>query len=246
MQINLQKSVYMCFVRNKTTHVYSYTINSTCLNQTFEHKYLSVYLASDLSWRHHVNYVCAKACRVLGFLRGNAKRFPVKTKELLYKTNVRPILELACTVWDPRIKSDVEKLETVQNFAARFVLKDYSRNFSVSTAKRSLGWDSLQHRKRVLRRKFFHSIFHNKTGIDRSCYLMSPDYVSLRTDHSCRIKEIHRRTELFKHAFFPKTIGEWNKLPKDVVTIMSNDVFSCSCSVSSLNIPGFGLSLCFK
>lgn len=187
-----------------------------------------MYLISELSWRHHVNYVCAKACRVLGFLRRNAKRFPVKTKELLYKTNVRPILEFACTVWDPRIKSDIGKLERVQNLAIRFVLKDYSRNFSVSTAKRSLGWDSLQHRRRVLRLKFFHNIFHNKTGIDKSCYLMSPDYVSLRTDHSCKIKEISCRTELFKHSFFPKTISEWNKLPKNVVTIMSNDVFSCS------------------
>lgn len=115
MKINPQKCVHMCFTRKETPHVYSDNINGTSLNRTFEHKYLGVYLTSDLSWRRHVNYVCAKACSVLGFLRRSAKQFPVKTNKLLLETNVHPILECACTVWDPGIKSDIEKLEKLQN-----------------------------------------------------------------------------------------------------------------------------------
>lgn len=110
-QNKLQKCVYICFARKKTPHVYAYTIIVTCLNQTFEHNYLGLYNTSDLSFRHRVNYVCAIACRVYGFLHRNARHFPVKTIELLYKNNLRPKLEFSYTVLLPRIKSDMEKLQ---------------------------------------------------------------------------------------------------------------------------------------
>lgn len=179
-----------------------------------------------MSWHRHVDFVTAKACRALGFLRRNAKHFPVKTKELLYISNVTSILEYACTVWDPKSLLDIQKLERVQNLAVRFVFNDYGRFFSVSSAKNTLRWDTLQKRREVLRLKFFHKIFHSRTGIDRTQYIFSPDYVSVRRDHSLKVKEYRCRTDLFKMSFFPKTISDWNKLPEEIVSITSNDSFS--------------------
>ena len=48
-------------------------------------------------------------------------------KEAGYKTLVRPILEYGSSVWDPYTQGLQEELEKVQNRAARFVTRNYTR-----------------------------------------------------------------------------------------------------------------------
>lgn len=221
----------MCFSRKRTPHDFSYTVNSTRLLSVKKHKYLGVYFTHTLSWSRHIDHVTNKACRVLGFLRRNAKKLPLEANVLLYKSNVRSVLEYACAVWDPWSACDVSRLERIQNIAIRFVCSNYTRNFSVSKAKESLGWEQLQKRREYLKMKLFHNIFHSRTGIDPRRYFSNPDYVSLRLDHQNKIKEIACKTEAFKMSFFPRTISQWNRLPSDVATIPSNEVFSKSLHI---------------
>lgn len=216
----------MRFSRKRTTHDFCYSLNSTTILSVQEHKHLGVYFTPVLSWSRHIDHITTKACRVLGFLRRNAKKLPLETKVSLYKSNVRSVLDYACAVWDPWSARDVNSLERIQSIAVRFVCSNYARNFSVSRAKESLGWESLQQRRKYLRLKFFHNIFHSRTGIDPGKYFFKPDYVSERLDHENKVKEIACKTEAFKMSFFPRTISQWNKLPSDVATIFSNDVFS--------------------
>ena len=48
-------------------------------------------------------------------------------KEAAYKTIVRPILEYGRSVWDPYTQCLQDELEKVQNRAARFVTRNYTR-----------------------------------------------------------------------------------------------------------------------
>lgn len=226
MGINLDKTVQMCFTRQRSPHVHTYSINGTNLASVCEYKYLGVYLTQQLCWHRHVDYIIAKACRVLGMLRRNAKCFPLETRNLLYKTNIRPILEYACTIWDPWTVTDITKLERVQTLAARFVVQNYTRYFSASQTKENLGWNTLQNRRKTFRLKFLHSIYHNRSGLNRDSYIKAPEYTSARRDHPLKIKEYRCRTELFKMSFFPKTVSEWNRLPSDVVSLSSSDAFA--------------------
>lgn len=225
MRINLQKTVHLCFSKKRTPHQVKYTINSEHLSCVPELKYLGVFFTSTLTWHRHIEYISAKACRVLGFLRRNTKHYPFQTKQLLYIMNVRSILEYACTVWDPWLKNDVQKLERVQNIAVRFVFRNYTRNFSVSRAKEIVGWEPLEERRRAFRLKLFHNIFHSRTGIDREKYFFRPDYVSLRLDHVNKVREMKCKTDVLRKSFFPRTISNWNLLPRDTVTVISNDAF---------------------
>ena len=63
------------------------------------------------------------------------KLFPRQARDLLYKSYVRPILEYGCTVWDPRTSTDRDKLERVQNIAARYVIGSYERNLRITATK---------------------------------------------------------------------------------------------------------------
>lgn len=218
MKLNAKKTVYMTFTRKKYPHTSSYNLNSVPLKQVSDYKYLGVYFTSFLRWQRHVDYVAAKAGKVLGFLRRNAKTFPVPTKELLYKTNVRPLLEYACTVWDPPAKRDIDKLESIQNLAARFVSGNYCRTIGAESIKETLNWEHLDNRRRKMRLKFFHAVYHGCVGIENTKYLLAPHYVSDRVDHMFKVREIACKTDLFRLSFFPRTIREWNQLPSNIAS----------------------------
>ena len=49
---------------------------------------------------------------------------------------VRPILEYAAVVWAPHTRCDIERLEVVLRWAARFVMSDYYHTSSVTVSSR--------------------------------------------------------------------------------------------------------------
>lgn len=105
------------------------------------------------------------------------------------------------------------------------MFRNYTRNFSGSRAKEIVGWEPLEERRRALRLKLFHNIFRCRTGIEREKYFFRPDYVSLRLDHVNKVRELKCKTDVLRESFFPRTISTWNRLPRDTVTVMTNDAF---------------------
>ena len=58
-------------------------------------KYLGLTITDDLDWGQHISEISSKATKNLGFLRRNLAFAPRHTKEVAYKTLVRPKLEYA-------------------------------------------------------------------------------------------------------------------------------------------------------
>ena len=123
-----------------------YKLHDHTLQVVDKVKYLGVTVTKDCSWDTHIQDVCSKANRALGFLRRNLKISAVQLKATAYKAYVRPILEYACSVWDPYTETNIKKLESVQRRAARFVLNRYQNTASVTEMIEQLKWPSLQHR----------------------------------------------------------------------------------------------------
>lgn len=218
MKLNVSKCHCMRFSRKRSNTITTYLLQTESIAFSDHVKYLGLTFSSNLTWSKHTETVTMKAGRVLNFIRRNFKNAPQDVKETLYKTNVRPILEYAAAAWDPDTKVLINKLEAIQNRAARFVTGSFGKNTSVSAIKKALSWDCLQTRRTVCRLLFLNQITNGKTGINRQTYLKPPDYVSKRRDNSKKIREIHCRTSLFKSSFFPRTIGDWNKLPENIVS----------------------------
>ena len=66
---------------------------------------------------------------------------------MAYKRLVRPILEYASLVWDSSGKTLQDKLEKVQNQAARFVTGNYNfETGSMTKILEQLKWESLKQR----------------------------------------------------------------------------------------------------
>ena len=58
-------------------------------------KYLGITITENMDWGQHISDISSKATKTLGFLRRNLAFAPRSTKEVAYKTLVRPKLEYA-------------------------------------------------------------------------------------------------------------------------------------------------------
>lgn len=85
---------------------------------------LGFMVASDLTWKVHVDSIANKANRSLGYIKCTCGlKAPVQAKKLLYLTMVRSKLEVGVPVWSSHRKENLMKIEGVQRRATRFILR---------------------------------------------------------------------------------------------------------------------------
>ena len=115
-------NVAKCHSMMVTTHSplkqikYSYILHNQTLEQVTSAKYLGITITDNLGSTcfRSINY----STQIPGFLRQNLALAPRETKDMAYKTLVRPKLEYASPVWNPHSKSQVNQLQKVQRTAA--------------------------------------------------------------------------------------------------------------------------------
>lgn len=217
MNLNIAKCYHVTFTNKKKPLQCSYLLNNNVLQNVQQIKYLGVTLNSKLDWIDHIHATAAKASRLLYFFQRNFKHSPQSLKETLYFTNIRPILEYACAVWDPHTEVLKQQLERVQKRAARFVTGNFNFDIRSSVIRDNLGWQTLCSRRKICRLKLLYNIKIGSTGINKNTYLKTPNYVSARRDNTEKIKPYQCRINVFKYSFFPNTINDWNVLPNEIV-----------------------------
>ncbi|CAC5407482.1 unnamed protein product [Mytilus coruscus] len=111
--------------------------------QVTENPYLCVIISDNLKCSSHINKFCNKANSTLGFIKRNLKHCNKHFKETAYISLVRSVLDYSGTVWDPFLQKDINRIESIQRRAARFVCKDYRRTSSVTSVMKDLGWKPL-------------------------------------------------------------------------------------------------------
>ena len=111
---------------------FSYILYNLPLQNVSEARYLGVTIDSKLSFNKHTDVICKKANSALAFLRRNLLSCNVKIKSDAYLMYVRPILEYAICSCSPHSKQNIDKLESVQRRAARFVMGNYCYTSSVT------------------------------------------------------------------------------------------------------------------
>ena len=109
-------------------------------------------------------------------------------------------------------------LEMIQRRAARFTLNDYSRESSVTDMLSTIGWDTLEARRKVSRLCFLFKLYHDDSRHDTDNIIIRPDYIG-RNDHPKKIRRIQSRLLSYHNSSFPKTIREWNQLDINLAAI---------------------------
>ena len=92
------------------------------LSKIFQFK-LSVYITDNLTWNEQVNVQCAKASRLLEYVRKNTRLVKsITIRRSAYFTLVKSHLGYATQVWTPQSIDLIRKLERVQRRATKYIL----------------------------------------------------------------------------------------------------------------------------
>lgn len=236
MQFHPQKCVSLPVTRCREPLPYQYVLHSHTLDTVRSAKYLGITIKKDIGWSDHIENVCSKANRALGFLKRNLKIKSWKIKDTAYKAYVRPILEYASTIWDPHQQQHINRIESVQRRAARFVVRDFRRTSSVTDIMKRLEWRSLEERRRVARLTMLYKILHETVAVEDIKVKLTPLPERQRRGHGQQFLIPRCRTEYHLNSFLPKTISDWNALPEETVQAVSvNSFINMLCKPDNLS-----------
>ena len=169
MKFNVAK----CHSMRVTRHQYhkqilfDYSLHNQTLENVQSAKYLGITSADNMDWGQHISEISSKTTKTLGFLCRNLAFAPQSTKEVAYKTLVRPKLEYAAPIWSPYSKLQINQVEKVQRTAARWTCRRWRNKSS------ELEWPSLEARRERSSLLLFHKI-HSGAVYDRKRQVPDP------------------------------------------------------------------------
>ena len=147
MHFNTSKCQVIHITRSRSSLPTKYTLHGETLEEVASARYLGVDIANYLSWKIHISRITNTANKSLGFHKRNLRTQNTSLRENAYKAIVRLQLGYAAPVWDPNTKDDIQKIESVQRRAARWVRGDYSPYSSVTDMIGKLGWCNLEQKR---------------------------------------------------------------------------------------------------
>ena len=103
MKFNVAKCHSMRVTRHQHHKqiLFDYSLHNQTLENVQSAKYLGITITDNMDWGQHISDISSKATKTLCFLRRNLAIAPRRTKEVAYKTLVRPKLEYAAPIWSP-------------------------------------------------------------------------------------------------------------------------------------------------
>ena len=192
-----------------------YSMKGIPLETVEEHSYLGVTLHNKMSWKPHVNNICNKANRLIGFLKRNLYHCPPNLKETAYKHIVLPCLGYCASIWDPYYHNLIHQLEMTQHRAARFVLNQpwiRGQYDSITALLQTLKWTSLETQRKHSRLLLLFKILNHQIVIPDQYFPARANSQITRFNHSMKLSVPFARIDSYQQSFFPRTIQQWNEL----------------------------------
>ena len=126
LKFNTSKCEVLTVTRKRHPFRYDYKLNNNSLKHVTQVKDLGVTISPDLTWDTHINFILARANRMLAFLRCNSvMSFTTDHGKLLYLTFVRLYTGYASEVWAPSTIRTITKIESLQRRATKFILNTH-------------------------------------------------------------------------------------------------------------------------
>ena len=156
-RISAEKSYTMKFTSNFKNHdTPRLTISNVEIPTVDRVKFLGMTLDKSLKWGPHIKVLKGNAGRAINLLRvvSNTKwGADSKTLLLLYKSCIRPILDYGSLLYHTASKSNLSKLEVIQNQSLRLAFGAMSTT-PISSLQMEANISSLSHRREFLFLKY--------------------------------------------------------------------------------------------
>ena len=151
-------------------------------------KSLSVLIDENLTWRNHTESISKKISSGIGSIKRLRHRLPPGTLLNIYHGLVQSHLDYCSAVWGSCGKVLYNKLQKLQNRAAR-VLTFSNYDADAPQLLKRLNWDNLETRGQILKAKMVYKSL-NGLALDYLSCKFIPRRVTLITLMTCEILQI--------------------------------------------------------
>ena len=188
-------------------------INENNLDMIGSNKYIGLQIDSELKWREHVTFAIGKISRAMGMLKYATKYLPLEIVKNLYTSIDEPHFRNCCSVRGCCGETLLDKLQKLQNRAARIVTNS-SYDASSLPLIGSLGWLTIIEMIE----------FETATTVYKSLHGLAPEYMqsmfmklSEYSSRSLRNTNTDLRMPSFttsygERSFSYRGVTVWNKL----------------------------------
>jgi exonuclease III len=121
LSLNIDKSNFMIFSRQKIRNHDSIYLNNIPLQRITETKFLGVYIDENLSWKRHVIYTRNKIAKGIGLLIKARKTLPPECLQRLYYSFIYPYLTYCLEIWGGTYNSHMNDLILQQKRVLRLM-----------------------------------------------------------------------------------------------------------------------------
>jgi hypothetical protein len=184
-----------------------------------------------LTWEHHVSTIISKVSKVIAVLRRLKPLLPLSTLVMIYNSLAQPYFDYCSIVWDSLGKGLGQKLQRLQNRAARIITEsDYSiRSSDILT---SLNWTNLETRRTQQFKTFMYKTVNNMVPSHWSGKFTPTSVVHEHSLRGSNHKLFVPRplTESLKKSFSYRGATLWNDIPVKLTRIQSLAEFKSKIS----------------
>ena len=122
LSLNLKKTQYMIFTRKKSiSEKINIKIDNQNISETKSSKFLGVYIDNSLNWKKHICYIAGKISRGIGIILKSRKYLNKESLLTLYYCFIYPFLIYCNHVWGNTYKTNLSKLQILQNQVLRII-----------------------------------------------------------------------------------------------------------------------------
>ena len=219
-----------------------YKMGDSILENTETEKDLGILMNRTFNFTDHSNFLYGRANQRFGLLKRTCHFVhSIEKRRVLYLTMVRSLFEHCPIIWRPSSDTAVNRLESFQMRAIKWILKDFSVSYSFNkllyfTHCKQLNILPIQLRFDYHDLKFLHLVVHNFSCIKLPSYLRlfdgSSRLRSTHLDHFSLVSDIKPNgiksfssKRCFTHTFFYRAHLSWNRLPLTLRKIIRPSVF---------------------
>ncbi len=184
-------------------------------------KDLGITIDNQLSFETHCSNMVSKASRTLAIIRRTLHYMDKEVLIPLYKSLVRSHLEYGVDVWSPRLKRDIQSVESVQRRATKLV--PGLENLSYEERLRKLELPTMVYRRKrgemIQVYKFLHKIWDIEEDF------LTPAIDNRTRGHSLKLFKQRASSTIRCHFFCNRVTNLWNELPEYITQAPSTNAF---------------------
>jgi hypothetical protein len=190
---------------------YNYTLYGTLIEQATQFKDLGVIIDSKLTFVPHIQYICAHATKMLGFIIRNTNSFKSTDSLItLFNSYIRSKLEYCSIVWQPYYNVHILLLKRIQRRFCKYLFyirfgRYPERHYATNVLLDQFNFCSLDLRRKLASILFLYKLVHGRivcTQLLNDILFREP---RLNARHPITFSIEHCRTNQHFHQGWQKT-----------------------------------------